>query len=67
MIIEYITVVLLWIVAVAFMASDVLCMLALFHHRKDREFVLIFAVVVVMFALFGAGAAYAAIAVGRCL
>ena len=59
--------VLLWVIAGAFAVSDGLIVLALFHHRKDREFVLILGVVTVVFAVFAAGAAYGALAVGRCL
>ena len=57
----------LWVIAVAFAASDSLILLALIHHRKDMEFVLILGVVFVAFAILAAGAACGALAVGRCL
>lgn len=57
----------LWVIAVAFAVSNVLILLALIHHRKDMEFVLILGVVFVAFAILAAGAACGALAVGRTL
>ena len=61
-------VVVLWIIAGAFAVSDILCLLALVHRdEKDRNWTIAWAVVVLVFAMLGAGSAYAALAVGRCL
>ena len=57
----------LWVIAAAFAVSNVLILLALIHHRKDMEFVLILGVVFVVFAIFAAGAACGALAAGRTL
>ena len=65
--IRWFAVILLWAIAAAFAGSDVLCVMALVHHRKDPEFRVVLSVVVMIFAVFAAGAAYAALAVGRCL
>ena len=66
-VIEWAAVIMLWLVAVAFVGSDILCILAMIHHRKDREMLVVFAGVTLMFAMIGAGAVYAALMVGRCL
>ena len=66
-IIEWAAVVFLWIVAASFTISDLLCVLALFHNRKDREFLLVIGTVVIVFAMFAACAVYGALRVGRCL
>lgn len=64
---QWALVVFLWIMATAFLLSDVLMVLALVHNRKDRELVLVVCAVLFLFTLFGCGAAYAALSVGRCL
>ena len=66
-VIAWVVTIFLWMIAAAFAVSDGLILLALIHHRKDREFVLVLGVVMVLFAMFAAGAAYGALAVGRCL
>ena len=66
-VIEWVVVIFLWIVAAAFTISDLLCVLALFHNRKDREFLLVIGTVVIVFAMFAACAVYGALRVGRCL
>ena len=61
-------VIILWIFAGAFAVSDILCLLALVHRDKnDRYWTIAWAVVVLVFAMLGAGFVYAALAVGRCL
>ena len=56
----------LWIIAAAFAFSDVLCILALAHHaRRDPELVIVYAVVILMFTVFGVAAAYVALSIGR--
>ena len=56
----------MWIVAGAFMVSDIFCFLALIHHcRREPGLALIYGVVILIFAVLGAGAAYVALSVGR--
>lgn len=59
-------VVVMWIIAAAFAFSDVLCILALVHHaRRDPELVIVYAVVFLLFTLFGVAAAFVALSIGR--
>lgn len=58
----------LWMIAAAFAVSDILCILAaVFHFKKEPELAAIYGVVILLFAIFSVGAAYAALAVGRSL
>ena len=66
-VIQWAVTIFLWLVAAAFSVSDFLCVLALIHRRRDQEFALVFGVVILIFAMFAAMAAYAALAAGRCL
>ena len=67
-VLAWMTVGILWMLAAAFAVSDVLCILAaVFHFRKEPELAAIYVMVVLVFTIFSAGAAYAALAVGRCL
>ena len=58
--------ILMWVIAVAFAWSDVLCMMTLFHYRKERTSLIVVAAILA-FALIAAAAVYAAITIGRCL
>ena len=58
--------ILMWVIAVAFAWSDVLCMMTLFHYRKERTLLIVVAAILA-FALIAAAAVYAAMTIGRCL
>ena len=59
--------ILMWVIAVAFAWSDVLCMITLFHYRKERTTSLIVVAAILAFTLIAAAAVYAAMTIGRCL
>ena len=56
--------ILMWVIAVAFAWSDVLCMMTLFHYRKERTSLIVVAAILA-FALIAAAAVYAAMTIGR--
>ena len=58
--------ILMWVIAVAFAWSDVLCMMTLFHYRKERTSLIVVAAILA-FALIAASAVYVAMTIWRCL
>ena len=66
-VIKWATWILMWVIAVAFAWSDVLCMMTLFHYTKDRTAALVICAAILAFTVIAAAAVYTALTIGRCL
>lgn len=64
-VIKWATWILMWIMTVAFAWSDVMCMIAIIHYRKDRKFMLTICAFCLAFTVIAAAALYTALSIGR--